>query len=164
MSSKYAIDCEMVESNRKSILARVSIVDQNGSVVLDEYVKPTGPVTDYREFVSGIKKRQLENGSDFYRVKDRVSSLIHGCILIGHSLKVDLDVLGLTHTERNQRDLANYEPFTRANYGQPVALKTLALKHLGRVIQDGEHDSVQDAKACMEIYKKFANDWERNYR
>lgn len=116
MSSKYAIDCEMVESNRKSMLARVSIVDQNGSVVLDEYVKPTGPITDYREFVSGIRKRQLDNGSDFNRVKDRVASILRGSILIGHSLKFDLEALGLTHPERNQRDLANYEPFTRVSY------------------------------------------------
>ncbi|CAH0728621.1 unnamed protein product, partial [Brenthis ino] len=164
MSLKYAIDCEMVESNRKSMLARVSIVNQNGSVVLDEYVKPTGPITDYREFVSGIKKRHLDNGSDFNTVQDRVISILNGCILIGHSLKYDLEALHLTYTERNQRDLATYEPFTRPNNGQPVALKTLAMKYLGRIIQDGEHDSVQDARACMDIYKIVAIDWERNYR
>lgn len=52
----------------------------------------------------------------------------------------------------------------QTNYGQPVALKTLAMKYLGRSIQNGEHDSVQDARACMDIYKQVSNDWERNYR
>lgn len=47
--------------------------------------------------------------------------------------------------------------------GQAVALKTLAQDHLRRNIQDGGHDSVEDAKACMDLYLKFAHNWEGNY-
>ncbi|XP_045777582.1 RNA exonuclease 4 [Maniola jurtina] len=160
---KYAIDCEMVGSGNKSILARVSIVNENGMTVLDEYVKPTAQVTDYRTCVSGIKRTNLQNGREFSTIKQKVQSLISGCILIGHSLHFDLDALGLSHPEHMRRDLAQYEPFKRLNNGQPASLQFLARQYLGRYIQEGEHDSVQDAKACMDIYRQVASNWERLY-
>lgn len=60
-----AMDCEMVgvgEQGQDSILARVSIVNQFGHVLLDSYVKPTDQVTDYRTAVSGIRESDIVNG------------------------------------------------------------------------------------------------------
>ncbi|CAH2101436.1 unnamed protein product [Euphydryas editha] len=159
MSRVLAIDCEMVGSGNRSLLARVTIVNEYGSVVLDEYVKPTAAITDYRDCYSGINKRDLENGSDFSVVRNKVANLINGCTLVGHSLQFDLDALNLSHPESKRRDLATYEPLTRTNGGQPVALKTLASKYLGRIIQDGEHNSAEDAKACMDLYRKYSYNW-----
>lgn len=62
---KYvAIDCEMVgvgPNGEDSALARVSIVNFNGAVLLDAYVKPLEKVTDYRTHVSGIEPKHLES-------------------------------------------------------------------------------------------------------
>ncbi|KAI9260786.1 hypothetical protein BY458DRAFT_439940 [Sporodiniella umbellata] len=58
-----AIDCEMVgvgPGGVDSALARVSIVNFNGAVLLDVYVKPLEKVTDYRTHVSGIQREHLE--------------------------------------------------------------------------------------------------------
>lgn len=112
---KYALDCEMVGSGNKSLLARVSLVNENGSIIIDEYVKPNAPVTDYRTCVSGIKHQHLENGRSFDFVKQLVRNKISGAILIGHSLHFDLDALGLTHPEQNLRDLAKYKPFLQVS-------------------------------------------------
>ncbi|XP_050352115.1 RNA exonuclease 4-like [Nymphalis io] len=157
-----AIDCEMVGSHNKSILARVSIVNQHGSLILDEYVRPTSVVDDYRTFVCGIKKSDLENGKDFSFVKNKVANLIQGCILVGHSLHFDLEVLGLSHPESRRRDLAKYDRLMRN--GQPVALWKLAKIYLGRNVQEDKHDSVEDAKACMDIYLKLAYEWEQHLK
>ena len=57
------MDCEMVGTGPKgsqSILARVSVVNQYGACVLDKYVTPREPVTDYRTFVSGIRAKDLK--------------------------------------------------------------------------------------------------------
>lgn len=113
---KFALDCEMVGSGSKSLVGRVSIVDEHGRVVLDKYVKPTAAVTDYRYFVSGIKKSHLNNGSDFNLVRNEVAGILKGNILIGHSLKMDLVALGLSHPEGKQRDLAKYEPLVSRNF------------------------------------------------
>ena len=47
---------------KESMLARVSIVNQHGHCVYDEYVKPMEEVVDYRTKVSGIRKHDLEKG------------------------------------------------------------------------------------------------------
>jgi RNA exonuclease 4 len=62
-AGKYvAIDCEMVgvgPNGAASVLARVSIVNYDGAVLLDKFVKPVEVVTDYRTFVSGVRKSDL---------------------------------------------------------------------------------------------------------
>ena len=46
----------------ESALARVSIINYSGGVVLDEYVRPQEPITDYRTWVSGIRPEDMVNG------------------------------------------------------------------------------------------------------
>ena len=50
-----ALDCEMVgvEMNQDA-LARVSIVNYYGHVLMDKYVRPIKRVTDFRTWVSGV--------------------------------------------------------------------------------------------------------------
>lgn len=59
-----AIDCEMVgigPDGSKNSLARVSIVDYNGMILLDTFVRQRRVVTDYRTFVSGIHEEDLQS-------------------------------------------------------------------------------------------------------
>jgi RNA exonuclease 4 len=108
-----AVDCEMVGVglNRVSSLARVSLVNYHGEVILDEYVKQRENVTDYRTPWSGIRKSDLINGMSlvvldtigidnnssiakpFDEVQQRVNDLLRGRILIGHAVHHDLQVL-----------------------------------------------------------------------
>jgi hypothetical protein len=46
----------------ESALARVSLVNYNGALLLDEYVKPLERVTDFRTAVSGITPKHLAQG------------------------------------------------------------------------------------------------------
>lgn len=116
MSNYIAMDCEMVGSGNRSLLARVSLVNSSGSLVYDKYVKPTQPVTDYRTFVSGIKQHHLNSGENFNTVQREVQNLIRGKILVGHSLHFDLAALSLSHPETDIRDIAKYEPFKRVSF------------------------------------------------
>lgn len=47
---------------RTSVLARATVVNYEGDVLLDEYVCPEKPVTDYRTPITGIRRGQLANG------------------------------------------------------------------------------------------------------
>ena len=59
-----AIDCEMVGVNKtEDSLARVSIVNYNGHILYDKYVRPEGTVTDYRTWVSGITYHMLKESN-----------------------------------------------------------------------------------------------------
>lgn len=64
-----AIDCEMVgvggEENERSALARVSIVNYHGHLILDTFVKPKERVTDWRTWVSGVSAASMKTGMVF---------------------------------------------------------------------------------------------------
>lgn len=54
------------EKGKSSALARVSIVNFYGEVILNKYVKPTREITDYRTEFSGITPELLVNGNYYY--------------------------------------------------------------------------------------------------
>jgi RNA exonuclease 4 len=59
------MDCEMVGVGSRTIrnaLARVSIVDYDGNILLDQFVKPVEKVVDYRTEITGIRPEHLEKG------------------------------------------------------------------------------------------------------
>ena len=177
-----ALDCEMVgvgEDGRRSALARVSVVNEDGNVILDTFVIPTERVTDYRTAVSGVRAKDLraESGArPFKTVQAQMSELLRGKILVGHSLKNDMRALMLDHPKRDTRDTSLYHPLTRplrpeercvpgAPRGRGCrALRDLARQHVGLDIQGGEHSSVDDARAALALYKKFAKKWEASLR
>ncbi|KAJ2120472.1 3'-5' exonuclease [Coemansia sp. RSA 720] len=158
-----AIDCEMVGAGFKgsrSLLARVSVVNYHGHVLLDAYVKPSEPVTDYRTWVSGIRKSDLDGGRDFESVQREVAELLEGRVLVGHALKNDLSALMLTHPPLDVRDTLRYPGFRTKGSKTAPALRKLAANVLQLRIQDGEHSSVVDAKTAMLLYRQVKPEWE----
>lgn len=102
-SSAIALDCEMVgigPNGRDHMLARVSIVNEKGEVIMDKYVKPTQPVIDYRTRFSGITPEHLENAYHFADVQAEVGRIKFNRILVGHALHNDLRVLRMEHPKR----------------------------------------------------------------
>lgn len=169
--AKYvAMDCEMVgvgPNGRRSALARVSIVDWDLQVILDTYVQVMDRVTDYRTHVSGIRKKHLKgpNAMNFRKCRQTVVELLQNKILIGHGLENDFDALRLNHPNDQVRDTSLYRPLQRLDSGRwrPRKLRELVQNYLGADdFQLGEHDSVHDAKAVMELYHIFYHEWERS--
>ena len=105
---------------------------------------------------------------ELHACRKHVAGLLKNKILVGHSLKNDLDALLLDHPKADIRDTAQHRPFQRAsgrNGGKwrPRKLRDLVKEHLGRDIQvEGEsHDSTEDAEATMELFKLVRSSWER---
>lgn len=93
-----AMDCEFVGigyGGKESVLARVSIVNQFGHVLLDEFVRPKEKITDYRTHVSGITPHLMRPdgpAKEFTVVHKTVADLCDGRILVGHAVHHDLKV------------------------------------------------------------------------
>lgn len=144
-----------------SVLARVSLVNYHGQVILDEYVLPLEQIVDYRTHVSGITPKLLqERGKPFKQVQKQVSDILKNKIIIGHALKNDLQALMLDHPKPLLRDTSLYKPFRNPVTKRPRSLKDLALEHLKKVIQKGEHSSIEDAICALELFKLFKSEWE----
>lgn len=169
IKAKYvAMDCEMVgigSNGKQSALARVSLTDWYGEVVMDTFVQVPSRVTDFRTFVSGVTPKDISRGAmNVTECRQQVASILQDKILVGHALKNDLHALLLTHPKHNIRDTAKYRPFQRARNGKwrPRKLRDLVKEHLGKDIQvAGEsHDSTEDARSAMELFKRVRVAWE----
>uniref|UniRef100_A0A182T4L4 RNA exonuclease 4 n=1 Tax=Anopheles maculatus TaxID=74869 RepID=A0A182T4L4_9DIPT len=166
VTNRIALDCEMVgigPDGKEHMLARVSLVNEKCEIIIDQYVKPQETVTDYRTEISGILPEHISHGVEFKTIRELVRQTIHGKILVGHALKNDLLVLNLRHPKYNIRDTSRFRPIAKkaGSFGTP-SLKSIAYALLGEDIQEGSHDSVEDARAAMKIYMLFEKEWEKN--
>ncbi|KOX79851.1 RNA exonuclease 1 like protein [Melipona quadrifasciata] len=153
----FALDCEMCFSQYGLELSKVTVVDMNGIVVYDTLVKPEVEVIDYSTKYSGITEHDLANVSKTLRdVQNDLISFIHAeTILIGHGLENDLRALKLIHTTVIDTS-ALYPHYLGFPYR--CSLKSLARGVLRREIQIREHDSMEDARAALDlVLKKIAD-------
>ena len=93
-----AIDCEMVETiDCQNALARVSIIDEQCNILLDQYViPPGGEVVTYRTRYSGITEKIIRlHGIPFKKAQERVQSITDRYRIVGHTVKNDLETLQL---------------------------------------------------------------------
>ncbi|KAF3919508.1 hypothetical protein ABW20_dc0100904 [Dactylellina cionopaga] len=155
----YALDCEMVKTvSSGASLARISLIDWDGKTIMDELVKPDEEVEDYLTPFSGITKEMLENVTTTRQdIQTRLKEMVNGnVILVGQSLNSDFNALKWRHPLVVDTSVIYDHP-----RGKPMkpGLKWLAQKYLKREIQKGNtsaaggHDSVEDARACLELVK-----------
>lgn len=160
LTPEIAIDCEMVEAmkdhKRFSVVARVSIVNSECQTLLDTYVKTDYYISDFRTRFSGIQPHHLVDAPDYLDVREFVLKLVRNRTIVGHDLKQDLAVLGIDEIE-NQLQTQDTSVLYMSYFKPKMkpSLKKLALAVLSRQIQNGAHDSIEDARMSMELYKRW---------
>lgn len=154
------MDCERVLTKKGERLARITIVNYYGNIVLDTLVKPWCKVLDFREEITGIKASDMNFAPSYPRVAPIIKEIINNRIIVGHSLEQDFLSLNLTKDEYTceTRDIAEFSQFLRSMpsfLGQKRKLKDLAREFLNADIQKGHHSSVIDARAALALYRSF---------
>ncbi|XP_067411767.1 apoptosis-enhancing nuclease [Emydura macquarii macquarii] len=164
-----AVDCEMVGTGpggKLSELARCTVVDYNGDVVYDKYIRPELPIMDYRTRWSGITKQHMQNATPFSAAQREILKILKDKIVVGHAIHNDFRALKYFHPKSRTRDTSRI-PLLNRKAGLPVkvsaSLKSLARQLLHKRIQVGRkgHSSVEDARTSMELYRLVETQWEQ---
>jgi RNA exonuclease 1 len=151
-----SVDCEMCKAeNDEYVLTRVSLLDWDGTVVMDKLVKPDLAIKDYLTQYSGITAAMLKDVtttlSDIQR--ELLELVTPRTILVGHSLNSDFNALKMTHPFLIDTGILYPHP-----RGPPYkqSLKWLAQKYLHREVQKGSkgHDSVEDSRTALDLVKQ----------
>ncbi|XP_057698914.1 RNA exonuclease 5-like [Corythoichthys intestinalis] len=154
-SPLFGLDCEMCLTVKGYELTRVSLVDSEGTCLMDQLVKPDNKILNYLTQFSGITAGMLRPIRTTLRdVQVTLRALLpRDAILVGHSINNDLVALKLIHPHVIDTSL-----LYRRESGQKFKLKLLAEVALGRSIQTQEekgHNPVEDALAALDLAKYF---------
>ncbi|KGO77387.1 Exonuclease, RNase T/DNA polymerase III [Penicillium italicum] len=162
------IDCEMIETTLcTSELAFITAIDfLTGEVLINSFVAPTAPVTNWLTPISGITPEKM----DVAIADDRAFKSNHDArralqmfldrdtVLIGHALHHDLRTLGLVHGRIVDTSVVTAEAVFSNFSAKTVlprvwGLKALAWELIGIEIQTGDegHNSLEDALATREV-------------
>lgn len=147
----FALDCEMVQTTLGREVARCTLVDGAGEVVFDLLAQPGAKIVDYCTQWSGLDEatlRHVATSVDQVRAA-LVQTVDADDVLVGHSLDCDLRALRLAHHCCGDTALLFGHP-----RGAPYKkkLKQLAKEFLDREIQGGSHDSIEDARAALDLF------------
>lgn len=160
------IDCNGVRKiikPRQTALARLSAIRcQEGALFgvpfIDDYIFSNEHIEDYVTRYSGIcpgdldlekSTKQLVSREVTYR---KVWLLLQlGCVFVGHGLNNDFKNININVPQSQIRDTAVY--FLRGK--RYLSLRYLAFALLDKNIQEGNHDSIEDAYTALILYKKY---------
>ena len=148
----FAVDCEMVNTQNGSELARVSIVNEELECIYDRFVKPEGVVLDYLTKYSGVTEEILKDvTTSLTDVQEKLLEILPpNSILVGHSLENDFHTMRFRHPFVIDTSCL-FTPFATPTC--KPALRRLSRELLVTDIQNSEngHSSVEDAETCMKL-------------
>jgi PAB-dependent poly(A)-specific ribonuclease subunit 2 len=145
-------------------LARVSVVrgsgEDEGLPFIDDYIASKEPVVDYLTSYSGIVQGDLDpRYSKHNLVSLKVAYkklwilLNLGCKFLGHGLKQDFRVTNIHVPKAQVIDTIDFF-FVKARL-RKLSLAFLAWYLLKEDIQLETHDSIEDARTALKLYKKY---------
>jgi PAB-dependent poly(A)-specific ribonuclease subunit 2 len=151
-------------------LARVSVIRgpsptfistlEPGTPFIDDYILTTEPIVDYLTSYSGIVAGDLDPRTSPHNVvplkhayKKLWLLLNLGCVFLGHGLKQDFRVINIHVPKAQVIDTAEF--FFVAARLRKLSLAFLAWYFLKEDIQQVTHDSIEDARTALKLWRKY---------
>ena len=141
------------------VLARVSVLRQDGRVLIDDYIQVKDQVHDYLTRFSGIQEGDLDPNQSRHPVTNLKSCYLkllwlveRGCVFVGHGLSKDFRILNMRVPDEQVRDTVNLFHLPKS---RKISLRFLASHLLDLEIQGITHDSIEDAESAMAVFQKY---------
>lgn len=145
-------------------LARVSVIrgsgEKEGIPFIDDYIASKEPVIDYLTSYSGIVKEDLDpllsrhNLVPLKVAYKKLWILLNlGCKFLGHGLRQDFRVTNIHVPKSQVIDTSDF--FFIVALKRKLSLAFLAWYLLKEDIQVKTHDSIEDARTALRLYRKY---------
>ncbi|KAI8674835.1 PAN2-PAN3 deadenylation complex catalytic subunit PAN2 [Fusarium keratoplasticum] len=145
-------------------LARASVVrgqgEDEGTPFIDDYISIREPIVDYLTSYSGITEQDLDPRVSKHSLlplkmayKKMWILLNLGCKFLGHGLKQDFRVINI-HIPKSQI-IDTIDLFFLKSRLRKLSLAFLAWYLLKEDIQMETHDSIEDSRTALKLYKKY---------
>lgn len=145
-------------------LARASVVrgqgEDEGTPFIDDYISIREPIVDYLTSYSGITEQDLDPRVSKHSLlslkmayKKLWVLLNLGCKFLGHGLKQDFRVINI-HVPKSQI-IDTIDLFYLKSRLRKLSLAFLAWYLLKEDIQMETHDSIEDSRTALKLYRKY---------
>ena len=145
-------------------LARASVVrgqgEHEGSPFIDDYIAIREPIVDYLTSYSGIRQEDLDPRISKHSLLPLKTAykklwilLNLGCKFLGHGLKQDFRVINI-HVPKTQV-IDTIDLFFLKSRLRKLSLAFLAWYLLKEDIQMETHDSIEDSRTALKLYRKY---------
>ncbi|KAF0476152.1 RNA exonuclease 4 [Gigaspora margarita] len=161
-SCNGTLDCEfMLIGPRKAtilntVVVQVAIVDYDGNILLNEYVRPDAPISYWRT----SRDYLYINGTSPAQMLSKVHQIVKDKIIVGFNLFNDITGLRINNSPDMLRDVELCPKYKLRN-GLTLSLKAAVQMDLNRTIQRGGfHEALEDALATMELFRVNRDFWD----
>uniref|UniRef100_A0A1B6E1S5 Exonuclease domain-containing protein n=1 Tax=Clastoptera arizonana TaxID=38151 RepID=A0A1B6E1S5_9HEMI len=160
-----ALTCQKVfinpQGNLSEIIAKVTIVNEDGVVIYNKFIKPLEPVIDYRTSLTSITPKDLDDGDHYFTVRRDLIDLLGWRIIVGHKIADCLKALKINIPLYLLRDTAYFKQFFKPGSYEHPKLKSLARQYLNTDIEVHFQNTTENAIVAMNLYKKFRVAWDK---
>jgi len=165
---------KVVREEGRQLLARISLIDGGDAdaagaaatpssssfrVLADDYILPAEPVIDYVTRFSGLTEDDLNPAVSRHAVVPYRTAYLKlryfidsGCVFVGHGLQKDFETANIFVPPDQVRDTVE---LWRLPNQRKISLRFLASYLLKADIQGEVHDSIEDAKTALLLYRHY---------
>lgn len=152
-----AIDCDWCICNGVMMLTKISVVDFYGHPILNTFVRTSTPLN---EMYSMENETMQQNALLFKDVLLILIGIFYNKIIIAVNPLLTFHFLGLPFLSTDTRDVGNIHMVNNVGHLAGATLKQIAEIVLGRSIQEEGNDTLENARAAIDIYRLCQPFWE----
>jgi len=165
----YVLDTETTGVGKGDEIVQIGIVDKNGTVVMNQLVKPSQPIPDGASAVHGIYDDDVTDAPTYKDVYVNLSKVLAGQVVIAYNMDFDWRMLQqssykyrLPDIRTGKRDCA-MKQYAKFNGKWNPRRRSYTWHKLGAAVElegltvENAHDAVGDVLMTLALIHKIAD-------